>query len=72
MSYKGKKPILYHQESCGICRMLKMALEKKGIEYESIMDTDKMMELGITHTPVLEVDGVRMDAKEALRWVNSR
>ena len=47
--------ILYTQDGCPQCRMVHILLDKKGIKYTECKDTEKMKELGISHTPVLEI-----------------
>lgn len=66
------KPILYHQNGCGMCKAVEMLLRKKGIEFESCTDVDLMLQKGITGTPTLEVDGQRFIKKECLDWINAR
>ena len=66
------KPILYHQNGCGMCKAVEMLLNKKGIEFESCKDVDVMIQKGITGTPTLEVDGHRYVKKECLDWINAR
>lgn len=66
------KPILYHQNGCGMCKVVEMLLEKKGIEYESCTDLDEMIQKGITGIPTLEVDGQRFIKKECLDWIDAR
>ncbi len=66
------KPILYHQDGCGMCRAVEMLLNKKGIEFESCKDIDLMIKKGIAGTPTLEVDGHRYFKKECLDWINAR
>lgn len=65
-------PILYHQEGCGMCRAVEMMLKRKGIQYESFTDLDRMIEMGIQSTPTLEVGGRRYVKKECLDWINKR
>jgi len=67
------KPILYHQNGCGMCKALEMMLTKKGIEFESILITldniEEYREKGITGTPALEVNNKILIKKEASDWV---
>jgi hypothetical protein len=35
------------------------------------LDVKKMVDLEITHTPTIEVNGKRMTGKEAIDWINS-
>lgn len=66
------KPILYHQQGCGMCKAVEMLLERKGIEYDSCENVEEMIQKGITATPTLEVDGQRFVKKECLDYINSR
>lgn len=63
--------ILYHQEGCPQCKLFLMLLAKKNIKYESVEDVKRMVDLEITHTPTIEVNGKRMTGKEAIDWINS-
>lgn len=65
------KVILYHQDCCGQCRAVEMLLKSKGIEYEGVKDFDVMRGLGINHTPVLDVDGNRLEGPAIVRWIKS-
>lgn len=56
---------LYSSPTCPMCKMLKMELDKRNIEYNHVNDVDELLRIGITHPPVLEVNGVRMQAPEA-------
>lgn len=66
------KIILYHQDSCGQCKMVEMLLKKKNIQFESNKDINQMMELGIKHTPTLSVNGQLLVGKELINWINER
>ena len=63
---------LYSSPTCPICKMLKMELDKKGLEYSYVNDVDTLLRLGITHPPVLEVNGVRMQAPQARNWIKEQ
>ena len=65
--------ILYTQDGCPQCRMVHMLLDKKGIKYTECKDLEKMKELGINHTPVLEIaEGTRILGKAIFDWVNKQ
>lgn len=55
-----------------MCKAVEMMLDKKGIEYESVMDIGKMTSIGVTCTPTLDVDGKRYSKKECLDWVREQ
>ena len=63
--------IILYSTNCPRCKILKSKLDKKGITYSVVDDVDKMLNMGMTVVPVLEVDGVRMSFKEAINWINN-
>lgn len=65
------KVILY-QHGCPRCKVLKMKLDEKGIQYEEITDIEVMKEKGFQEAPKLEVDGVVMNFKEAVEWLKGQ
>lgn len=62
--------IVLYSTGCPKCSVLKKKLEAKGIEYTENNQVDKMVELGISHVPVLSVDGELMSFVDANKWVN--
>lgn len=65
------KIILYHQDGCPQCKMVKTLLEKYNVAYEGCMDIDLMKSKGISHTPTIEVDNELLTGKPMIDWVNS-
>ena len=63
--------VLYTQEFCPQCEGIKRLLKQKGISYMENRDVDEMAAKGITHTPMMEVDGEMMSATNAINWINS-
>lgn len=63
--------VVLYSTGCPRCKILKSKLDKKGITYSVVDDVDKMLNMGMTVVPVLEVDGVRMSFKEAINWINN-
>lgn len=63
---------IYTTPTCPKCQVLKKKMADKGIEYVECQDVDKMMSMGITTVPWLEVDGELMDFGKANTWVNER
>lgn len=63
--------VILYSTNCPRCKILKSKLDKKGITYSVVDDVDKMLSMGMTTMPVLEVDGVRMSFKEAINWINN-
>lgn len=54
---------------CSKCIILTKKLDSAGITYEVFDDVDKMIEMGMTTVPMLEVDGKIMNFKEAVDWI---
>lgn len=67
--------IVYSSPTCPRCKMLKMELAKKGVEYEDYNieeDPEKAKALGISQIPVLSVNGELFDFKKGIAWVKER
>ena len=67
----GKNVILY-EHGCPKCKVLKMKLDQKKIQYENVNDIELMKVKGFTEAPKLEVDGVVMNFKEAVEWIGAQ
>ena len=67
----GTKVILY-EHGCPRCKVLKMKLDQKGVEYETVNDVEAMVAKGFTEAPKLEVNGEVMDFKEAVDWLKGQ
>ena len=67
----SEKIVLY-EHGCPRCKVLKMKLDQKKIQYETVNDIEEMKAKGFSEAPKLEVDGVVMSFKEAVDWVNGR
>lgn len=62
---------IYTTETCPRCKILKMKLDSKNIEYEENYDIDKLAEMNVMSVPQLVIDDKMMDFGEAISWVNS-
>ena len=67
----GESIILY-EHGCPRCKVLKMKLDQKGIQYDTVNDVEIMKSKGFAEAPKLEVNGAIMDFKEAVEWVKGR
>ena len=63
------KVILFTQESCNKCDLLKAQLVKKKIDFEEVTDVNTMIFLGLTKTPALKVGDELLDYNKAVEWV---
>lgn len=61
--------IKLYSTGCSKCIILTKKLDSAGITYEVFDDVDKMIEMGMTTVPMLEVDGKIMNFKEAVDWI---
>ena len=62
--------ITLYTTHCPKCKILTRKLTEKNIEYIEFTDVDKMIEMGFSVMPMLEVDGVVMDFTTANKWIN--
>ena len=63
--------ILYTAESCPRCKVLKLKLDKKNIQYDEVSDVDILVEKGIKQAPILEVNGEFLNLSQANDYINS-
>lgn len=64
--------VVVYSTGCPKCQILKKKLEEKDIEFTECSDVQKMLGLGITTVPVMEIDGNLMDFKSSVEWVNNQ
>lgn len=62
--------IKLYSTHCPKCIVLEKKLRQKGISFEEINDIDVMEAKGFMQAPMLEVDGIVMDFKQANDWIN--
>lgn len=65
------KVILY-EHGCPKCKILKIKLDKAGIQYETVNDQQVMIDKGFMEAPKLEVDGVVMGFADAVNWIKEQ
>lgn len=68
----GERVIKCYSIGCPRCNVLEKKLKQKNINFKLISDRNVMEELGITDVPVLEVDGVFYNFKEAVDWIGEQ
>lgn len=62
--------VILYSTGCPRCSILESKLKLKNIPFEVFDDENKMIEMGLTTVPVLEVGGNKMDFKDAVEWIN--
>ena len=65
---------LYTSDTCGVCKVVKMKLAKKGIPYNNTTDISKLIDAGIKRLPVLELeDGTLVPAINDIKnWIDAQ
>ena len=61
--------IVLYTTNCPKCVVLKKKLEAKGMDYETITDVATMKAKGISHVPILEVDGTLYNFTMAVEYL---
>lgn len=64
--------IVLYSTHCPKCKILESRLKENNIEYEEVNDVNLMVDKGFTAVPMLEVDGVIYNFKEAVKWIGER
>ena len=67
-----EQEIILFSTGCPLCKGLKLALDKKNIQYVLCNDIGVMKEMGIQQLPQLMVNGELMKNPQALKWVLSQ
>jgi glutaredoxin len=63
--------VVLYSTSCPKCKVLKKKLENKKIKFSENENVKKLLELGFTKVPVLEVEGKYLNFFDANNWVNN-
>lgn len=64
--------IVLHSTHCPKCKVLESKLKQKNINFEENNNVDLMVERGFKSAPVLEVDGIAYNFKEAVEWIGEQ
>lgn len=67
-----EQSIILYEHGCPKCKVLKMKLDKGGIQYETVNDIEIMKAKGFQEAPKLEVNGVIMNFTEAVKWIGEQ
>ena len=62
---------LYTTDTCPRCKVLKLKLAAKNIEYVEISDINVITAKGIKSVPVLEVDGEMLNLSQANDFIKT-
>lgn len=61
--------ILYSTSTCPKCKVVKMKLDKAGINYEVNDNIEDMEALGIKSIPMLQKDGSLLDFNQIIQFI---
>lgn len=61
--------VTLYSTGCPRCMVLQSKLAAKHISYRTVTDREYMLQLGLDEMPVLEVNGQKMNYKEAMSWI---
>ena len=64
--------ITLYTTHCPRCKVLETKLKNKGLNYSVVDDVNEITNLGILSVPVLNVDDVFYQFKEANDWINQQ
>ncbi len=64
--------IILYSNNCPCCEVLESALNDASVNYETFTDTKEMLRMGMTHLPMLSVDGKLMNYPAAIAWLKER
>ena len=64
--------VTFYSTHCPKCKVLKLKLKQKNIEYTENDKVDEMLALGIQSAPALSVDGQIYLFADAIKWVNKQ
>lgn len=57
---------------CPKCNVLEIKLKQKNIDFLENNDVELMIQKGFTMAPILEVDGVAYNFREAVEWIGEQ
>lgn len=61
--------VTLYSTHCPQCVVLENMLKNKNVEYDTVTDIKIMRKKGFLSVPRLEVNGVIMDMKESMKWL---
>jgi glutaredoxin-related protein len=64
--------VIFYSTHCPRCKVVATKLKQKNIVYEECNDVEVMKAKGFDMAPQLEVDGMLMDFKNAVKWIGEQ
>lgn len=64
--------VIFYSNDCPKCKILKLKLDNKNIQYTLCSDVETMISKGFQSTPVLEVNEKIMNYLDAINWVKEQ
>ena len=67
------QPVILYTNHCTMCNALKDALDAANIQYVEFTDVDKMLEMGMSRMPQLQISAdTILTYKQAIEWLKER
>ena len=64
--------VKFYTIGCPACNVLKKKLDSKKIDYELIDNKEVLISKNFNQLPMLEVDDIILNYKEAIDWINNK
>lgn len=64
--------VVLYSTGCPRCIALQSKLAAKNISYREVTDREYMLQLGLDEMPILEINGQKMNYKEAMSWIKEQ
>ena len=64
--------VVLYSTHCPKCKVLESKLKQKNIIFEENNDVELMVQKGFVTAPVLEVDNIVYNFKEAVEWIGEQ
>lgn len=64
--------ITFYSTHCPKCKILELKLKQKNLAFEECNDIEIMTQKGFKSAPILEVDGVVYNFKDAVDWIKEQ
>ncbi len=61
--------LVFYTTHCPACNILEKKLKAAGLEYITVEDPNKIIELGFFSAPILTVDENPMTLRQACNWI---
>lgn len=64
--------VVLYSTGCPRCEVIKKKLAEKGVSYTECTSVEKMLQMGMSSVPMLEINGDLLSFQEALDWIRRK